>query len=345
MNIIALAGRMRSGKTELAKVCEKHGYEILSFATPLKKMVAKLVGKNSIDELNKDKEKYCEYILDDASIDYLTNEIEIPRDIVKNFVDNNKFTTIRQLLQGIGTNLIRKNQPEWHVKKLKELILTYPDDSKICLDDLHFPNEKEMIEKLGGICFFVIRPDTPSISNHDSETSLTLNDFNEKNVIINDMSLIGLTFYWDKCLNEELLSKDDNYTKIVTCFNIFSEIRKIREYHIGSNHFYCNKNAFRDESGDLILKTIRPKQNIIQWDLNNKFIHFLYYGTSDCKIDNTYEENLNYLNLICYYLRIPTKHIEYTDNTLKLTIKNPFVIENLKMYFELFESNILKNNE
>lgn len=344
MNIIALAGRMRSGKTELAKVCEKHGYEILSFATPLKKMVAKLVGKNSIDELNKDKEKYCEYILDDASIDYLTNEIEIPRDIIKKFVDSNKFTTIRQLLQGIGTNLIRKNQPEWHVKKLKELILTYPDDSRICLDDLRFPNEKEMIKELGGICFFVIRPDNLSISNHESETSLTLDDFREENVIINDMSLAELTFYWNECLNEGLLSNHIN-NKSVACFNIFSEVRKIRIYHIGHEHFYCNKEAFRDESGDLVLKKIRPKQNTIQWDLDNKFINFWYYSTTNNKIDNVYEENLAYLKLICHYVHIPTKHIEYIDNNLKLTIKNPFVIENLKMYFELFESNTLKNNE
>lgn len=51
-NIIGLCGRMRSGKTELANICIKYGYEKLYFALPLKQLCAKLLGM-SIDELDK----------------------------------------------------------------------------------------------------------------------------------------------------------------------------------------------------------------------------------------------------------------------------------------------------
>ena len=54
--IIGFAGRMRSGKTELAKICEDAGFEKLYFALPLKQLCADLMDI-SIDELNKWKNK------------------------------------------------------------------------------------------------------------------------------------------------------------------------------------------------------------------------------------------------------------------------------------------------
>jgi hypothetical protein len=76
--IIGLAGRMRSGKTELAKICERFGYERLYFALPLKRLCADLLDI-SLDELNRAKaEKYdigvtvgkdmCEILADETGI-------------------------------------------------------------------------------------------------------------------------------------------------------------------------------------------------------------------------------------------------------------------------------------
>ena len=42
--IIALAGKKQSGKTEFAKVAQKYGYEIISFAGSLKGIAAELLG-------------------------------------------------------------------------------------------------------------------------------------------------------------------------------------------------------------------------------------------------------------------------------------------------------------
>ena len=52
--VIGFAGRMRSGKTELAKICEANGYQKLYFALPLKQLCADILDI-SIDELNRAK--------------------------------------------------------------------------------------------------------------------------------------------------------------------------------------------------------------------------------------------------------------------------------------------------
>ena len=55
-NIIGFSGRMRSGKSALADICEKQGYKKLYFALPLKEMCAKFLNV-TIDELNRLKTK------------------------------------------------------------------------------------------------------------------------------------------------------------------------------------------------------------------------------------------------------------------------------------------------
>ena len=49
--IVGFAGRLQSGKTELARICEKMGYERIYFAMPLKKLVADLIHVK-VDEIN-----------------------------------------------------------------------------------------------------------------------------------------------------------------------------------------------------------------------------------------------------------------------------------------------------
>ena len=54
--VIAFCGRMRSGKTELAMICERYGYERIYFALPLKQLCADILDV-SIDGLNEAKNK------------------------------------------------------------------------------------------------------------------------------------------------------------------------------------------------------------------------------------------------------------------------------------------------
>ena len=192
--VLGLAGRMRSGKTELAKVCEKYGYEKLYFALPLKRLCAELLDI-SIDELNRlkaDREEIGVMIGEDLCR-IISEETDIPLDIVKRTCEGVVIKDVRHMLQFIGTDLIRKYNTNWHVDRIREMI---DRNKNYVIDDVRFPNEKALIEELGGDCWFVIRTTLDNISNHESETSITWNDCWNK-VIINDTTLPNLLFKWE----------------------------------------------------------------------------------------------------------------------------------------------------
>lgn len=192
--ILGLAGRMRSGKSELAKVCEKYGYEKLYFALPLKRLCADLLDI-SIDELNRlkaDREEIGVMIGEDLCR-IISEETDIPLDIVKRTCEGVVIKDVRHMLQFIGTDLIRKYNTNWHVDRIREMI---DRNKNYVIDDVRFPNEKALIEELGGDCWFVIRTTLDNISNHESETSITWNDCWNK-VIINDTTLPNLLFKWE----------------------------------------------------------------------------------------------------------------------------------------------------
>ena len=192
--VLGLAGRMRSGKTELAKVCENYGYEKLYFALPLKRLCAELLD-TSIDELNRlkaDREEIGVMIGEDLCR-IISEETDIPLDIVKRTCEGVVIKDVRHMLQFIGTDLIRKYNTNWHVDRIREMI---DKNKNYVIDDVRFPNEKALIEELGGDCWFVIRTTLDNISNHESETSITWNDCWNK-VIINDTTLPNLLFKWE----------------------------------------------------------------------------------------------------------------------------------------------------
>lgn len=200
--IIGLCGRIGSGKSELAKVCQKCGYEKLYFALPLKQLCADILD-TSIEELNKAKRSNIEIniTIGNDICEILHEETNIPLDIVENICLGKLIKNVRHMLQFIGTDLIRAYNQDWHVNKLREMI-NYGKD--YVLDDVRFPNEKKMIEELGGDCWYVVRPNINNISNHESETSITWHDCYNK-IIINDYTLPYLLFKWEAFL--------DNYGK------------------------------------------------------------------------------------------------------------------------------------
>ena len=213
--IIGLAGRLGSGKTELAKVCEEHGYEKLYFALPLKNLCAKLLGV-TVDELNRMK-------TDDTRIDFtLTHQARkdisehtgIGYETITDDFRGRKIGTVREMLQVIGTDLIRRYSPNWHVGEIRKMI---EDGKDYVLDDIRFPNEKEMVEELGGDVWFVVRPDISNVSNHESENSLTWRDCWNK-IIINDKTLEELRFRWSTFVEDYSQSvrvRDKEYMRIL----------------------------------------------------------------------------------------------------------------------------------
>jgi hypothetical protein len=201
--VIGLCGRMRSGKTELAKICEKYGYERIYFALPLKQLCADLLDV-SIDDLNRAKaEKYeIGVTIGEDMCQIISEETEIPLNIVMEKCNGVVIKDVRHMLQFIGTDLIRKYNTDWHVNRIREMIDINKD---YVIDDVRFPNEKAMVEELGGDCWFVIRTTIENVSNHESETSITWNDCWNK-VIINDSTLSNLLFKWETFIDNYVQS-------------------------------------------------------------------------------------------------------------------------------------------
>lgn len=192
--IISFSGRLQSGKSELAKICQDAGFKKIYFALPLKKLVADLIHVN-LEDINDLKNVEKNYRFGKLDYLFLYRETGIPFKTIEEEMSKVSFKTVRQLLQFIGTDLIRKYQTNWHVNKIREIIRN-DKDANYVIDDVRFKNELDLVRELGGVCWFIIRPKIDNVSNHESETSLTWRDFGNK-IIINDSSLELFKFRWE----------------------------------------------------------------------------------------------------------------------------------------------------
>ena len=221
--IIGFCGRMRSGKTELSKICEKQGYKRLSFALPLKELCAKLLDV-SLEELNKLK-------ANNVPIDFrynanvqnvISTETKIPIEMIAPHCEGRTSNTVRDMLQFIGTDIIRQYNNDWHVNRLRDMIfqsgfLESKEEVNFVFDDVRFQNEKRMIEEMGGDCWFITRPTIDGVSNHPSENSILWGHCYNK-VIINDRSLDELLFKWKYFLvdyKESCKLRDKEFDRIL----------------------------------------------------------------------------------------------------------------------------------
>ena len=195
--IIGLAGRMRSGKGSLADICEKYGYKRLYFALPLKNICSKFLHV-SIDELNRLKNEKIGIDVDftNDAVDFFSEETDIPKEIVERVIKGRHVSSVRAMLQVIGTDLIRTFNMDWHVNKIRDMI---EPNNKYVIEDIRFPNEKQLVEDLGGDNWFVVRPQINDVSHHISEESLKWQDFGDK-VIVNNKSLEYLEMTWENFL-------------------------------------------------------------------------------------------------------------------------------------------------
>lgn len=213
--IIGLCGRLQSGKTELAKICEDNGYAKLYFALPLKKLCAEILDV-SINELNKAKADGTDIALtlNDDICEIISTETEIPLDTIKEACKGKVIRTVREMLQFVGTDLIRKYNNDWHVNRIRAMI---DPNQNYVIDDVRFQNEKKMIEDLGGDCWFITRTKIDNISNHISETSITWKQCWNR-IIINDSTLAKLTFKWEIFMDNYIRScaiRDKEFNRIL----------------------------------------------------------------------------------------------------------------------------------
>lgn len=367
MIVLGLGGRKGSGKSELAKVCEKNGFVILSFASELKKLVGEMTDK-TIEEVQRDKEVTSSYKFSDEKLKYLSKITEIDINIINSILKDKEFTTIRQLLQVIGTDLIRKWNSDWHVNQFRKKMKT---NVNYCFDDVRFPNEKRFIEEeLNGICWFIFRPAYTNISNHESEISLDWTDFGT-NIIVNNIPLNSLINRWKYYVQYGLINADFSHP-VFECNNT-TELREKLVSLLKSL-----------KSIEEVRKAIGCEYDKLMWWINHLVIPYELFIFDDSMIFNEITKTNTMLigkisptvtmikkdtsfnvtgkiGFIDHIRRLIDFDIKYRvkkqDNvhghTCEIKIINPFVIENLKKWGIIIGKNkdflslehIIKDND
>lgn len=184
-SVFSFSGRQLSGKTTLAKILIANGYEKISFADYLKEIVSELYSL-PIENFYSTELKQCDLsnqlLWDNKSADKLSKMTGLD-DLFNGSPKN--LVSIREALQYIGTDILRKADPFFHVKSIRRKI---KPGGKYVLDDVRFKNELQALKAFNSVNCFVLRPQNfDHYSNHQSEVDLKSYDFD--NVIVNDGSL------------------------------------------------------------------------------------------------------------------------------------------------------------
>lgn len=308
--IIGLAGRKFSGKSELSNVCVNMGFELLPMALPLKELVSNIVGFN-INQSQDSKTKIVNLLLNENQKQYISNITNIDLSIVKEKTDKHKFYDIRDMLQFIGTDIIRSYNADWHVN---EILKRIKPNHNYVIDDIRFNNEIEMVKKKNGEILFVTRPNINFISNHESETSIKWQQFNY-NVIINNKTLSLLKSRFKYYI--DYIFFDNNISKPILECTSYSALRNKLCTLLDNN---------------LTPSDISAKYNInvshIQFLINNLLIPYpyMFYNSK-----HNFETDFKYGNNKT--LKIINNNLTIKENGKRIIIEtNPLAIENAKLF-------------
>lgn len=290
VKLFGFCGRKRSGKGFFSNIVkDKYDGEIVTVANYLKLLCCDLLdcGLDTLNRLKDDGTKFLR-IPDSRWYRLISERTGIDVEAIKKDIGRIEFTNVRQMLQVIGTDCIRKHNPDWHVNCMVEEIKQHLSNGKtVAVDDVRFPNEREAIEELGGVCYFVIRPIIQGVSNHISETSLSWDMFDKEHVILNqynaesmetefrryldgDCNLLtlllsdetfeqNLRFGMEKNdLVEEILEQNKSFD-IPHYYGYFSFVPKNREMHVKFREQVLNINtpdSLTEESQYLIYNPV-----------------------------------------------------------------------------------------
>lgn len=191
--MIGFAGRKEAGKNVLCDICVENGFKLLYFALPLKQLTADLIGVR-LEDIESLKKVESSYKFDCHDAEFISSETGVPFEHVKQVMCANEFKSVREILQVLGTDCIRKYDSGWHVKRVMGMVEEL-GDCNICISDVRFQNEADMVRYMGGDVWFVTRPyKYDNISNHMSETGFGWRDAD--GVIINDGHLSAFKGKW-----------------------------------------------------------------------------------------------------------------------------------------------------
>lgn len=177
--IIGISGKIGSGKSTFAHLLVEKGFQKFSFADWMKRYCAAIYSTPIGWMYDQDRKEDTSRMWD---IDTLANDLrELERmgysaDECRRLITNLKvilgrpyFVSLREMLQYVGTEYLRKLDPNFHVKRTVEHL--YTDKNYVC-DDLRFPNEADALRGKGASLIRVDRPTHNDTGTHISETAL-----------------------------------------------------------------------------------------------------------------------------------------------------------------------------
>lgn len=180
--LVAIAGRKHSGKTTICQILMDKGFKRASFAAGLKEYLGKLYNWSAEDL---DTQHGKESLLEKPVLWNLESCLRLSQIIGVNlsFDKEVKFLTRRDALQYIGTEILRRHDPDFHLKEFKKRF----SEGKFVCDDVRFSNELELLNGMNAVCCYVVRPYYWCYSNHSSEIDLNYKLFTY--YFLNDGSL------------------------------------------------------------------------------------------------------------------------------------------------------------
>jgi len=182
--IISFSGRKGSGKTLLAQELVRRGFKKLSFADRLKEIISELFNFN-LSDLSDPLKKEEKFLTSIKWTPECLEKLATMIGVSSLKFEPREFWSIRDILQFIGTDIIRNINENFHVQELEKK-LSCNDNDNYVFDDVRFKNELELLRKYNAVPFFIIRPYYREYSNHQSEIDLQRFDF--KHIILNDGS-------------------------------------------------------------------------------------------------------------------------------------------------------------
>lgn len=156
MEIIAFTGKKSSGKTTALEVLEHYySFNPQNFADPVKVATGFVYGLKR-------------------------PEVEDP--VLKETVlDRWPFKSPRYLLQKVGTEMFRAEDEDVWIQFMKRNLSAMPEEARVVIGDLRFPNEAAMVKEMGGI---IVRIEREGLESDDTHSSETLMDSIEADIVI-----------------------------------------------------------------------------------------------------------------------------------------------------------------
>ena len=203
--IIGMAGKAGSGKdTSADYLIEKYGYERLAFADNLKDMCMYAFGLTNdqcYDQDQKEEKFDTPMVLGVKQMAKIIEFIQFKNkfrlthreayDLNMIVLEKVTFSTPREILQYVGTQVLRDNVRDDYHLELVRRIIKERKLKKVVITDARFENEREAIKSWNGVVAFVDRKTNKEtgISGHASENSLgSLEDYD---YVINNTGTIA----------------------------------------------------------------------------------------------------------------------------------------------------------